>query len=364
MTAVLAVAALTLSGCSANVGGASSASPSTADVAAATSALKTISDAPSAFPVSEPLIKSPAGKKVALIDCGTPSCSLFVELARPAAEKLGIKATVIQSGQSADGVASALDTVLSGGYDGVFVAGLPFPLWQAKADQLKKAGVSIVTTGITGVDDSVGASIGADAQSKRAGAYLADWTIVNAKGPTSAVIYETPELPFTGVVAKAFTSRLKELCAGCGVRTVDIPVADIGNKAPSDVVDDLSAHPETKAAAFAIGEQALGLPQALKTAGITDVATITNGPTPAQLTDVKNGDISATLSADWAVMVWTAIDALSRLMTGEPQSHGTVDDLVVQQLLTADNLSGDLSKGWSGYPEFAERFGKLWSQAK
>lgn len=370
IVALSAAALLTLSACSSGGSGSATGTDTgtdtgspAADVAAATAALQPIIDAPSAFPIEDPLATSVAGKRIAIIDCGTPACAMFGDLAKPAVEQLGVEATVIQSGQSADGIANAFDTILAGGYDGVFMSGIAYPLWKAKGEQLAEAGIPVAATGITGIDPAVGISLGGDQQSKRAGSFLADWTIMHADGPVDSVIYQTPELPFSVVIAESYVERMAELCAECTARITDIPVTAIGSSAASIVIDDLSAHPESKIAAFTIGEQALGLPQAMRTAGITDVATVVNGPAPAQLSDLQNGDLTAALAADWPVLVWSSIDTLARLMAGDPVTAGATNDLVVQQMLTGEQITGDVSRGWSGYPDFAERFIGLWSQA-
>jgi ribose transport system substrate-binding protein len=54
------------------------------------------------------------------------------------------------------------------------------------------------------------------------------------------------------------------------------------------------------------------------------------------------------------------MDSLARLTTGERAAPGAVADIPPMQLLTAKDLQGDVSKGWSGYPDFAARFTKLW----
>ena len=50
---------------------------------------------------------------------------------------------------------------------------------------------------------------------------------------------------------------------------MDVPVATIGSSAPSRIVSDLQANPDTNVALFANFETATGLPAALRTAGIT-----------------------------------------------------------------------------------------------
>ena len=72
---------------------------------------------------------------------------------------------------------------------------------------------------------------------------------------------------------------MDELCPDCKVRTTDIPITSIGTKAPSDIVSDLQRNPQTNVAVFPTLAAALGLPAALKTAGI-DVDVVEAAPLP------------------------------------------------------------------------------------
>lgn len=356
----LGVAALTaLTACSSPPASADR-SPATADVDAAAAALQPYLDGPTAFPLTEPLPERPAaGTRIALVDCGTPTCALLSDLAADAASALGIESTRISSGTGADTVATAFSTIVADGYDGVIVPSLAFPLWERSFDELTAAGIPVVTNGVTGLPAEIGAALAGDQQSARDGRVLADWVIAEEGADTDAVIYVTPELPFTGVVADAFMERIDELCSGCAVRTADIPVSAIGSTAASIVVDDLTASPDTTVAVFAIGEQTVGLPSALTTAGI-EVTTLLSAPGPAQLAGVQDGSFTAALAADLPNMQWLAVDSLARLITGHPVSDGAAADALVTQLVTAQTLTGDLASGWIGYDDFAERYLALW----
>jgi hypothetical protein len=51
-------------------------------------------------------------------------------------------------------------------------------------------------------------------------------------------------------------------------------------------------------------------------------------------------------------------------MTGQAAEPAAVNDDVVVQFLTAKNLKGDVTYGWSGYPDYVERFKAIWANAK
>ena len=321
-------------------------------------------DAPTAFPVAEPLKKRPIGKKIAFIDCGSPICGLFASLAQQPSEMLGMTLTRIKAGTTADGVAAAFDTVLEGHFDGVFVPAVAPSLWQRYLNKLDAARIPVVASGIIGLDRTKVSVVGASETSTTlSGTLMADWAVARDGSKLDAVFYITPELSFTNLLADVFVKEVKGRCKDCVVRVVEIPVATFGNKAPTIVVDDLLAHPKTTAAVFAVGEQTIGLPSALKTADLK-LPMLLNVPGPSELSSIRDGTYTAGLGNDLAVLTWTMVDSLARLTTGQVPAEGALKDQLVCQFLTAKNIKGDTSRGWTGYPDYPERFKALWATAK
>lgn len=358
--AVIAIAAITatLTACSTE---SEPTGTATADVAAAEAELTPYLESPSPFPVTDPLESLPTGAKIAVLDCGSPICGLFGELAQAPAEALGMTVTRIEAGTSADGVATAFDTVLSGDFDGVFVPAIAPSLWERQLEELNAAGIPVVTSGIIGLDPSQVVAAGAAAPSSTlSGQLMADWAITQDGDATNVVFYTTPELSFSATINESFLARMGELCPDCAVRTVEIPVTQFGAGGAQIVVDDLLANPDTTSAVFAVGEQAIGLPAALKAADL-EIKSLLNSPDPSVLQGIKDGEFTAGLGVDLAVLTWTMIDSLARGIVGQEVGEAVKNDEIVRQVLTADNLPEDVSLGWTGYPDFAERFFTLWS---
>lgn len=319
---------------------------------------------PSPFPITEPLLKKPTGKKIAIVDCGSPICGLFADIAEAPAKELGMILTRIKSGTTADGVATAFDTVLEGHFDGVFVPALAPSLWDRYLDKLNAAHIPVVASGIIGLDPAkVPVAIAAEPSAKVSATVVADWAVAHDGAKLNVVFYTTPELSFNAVLASNFLNEVKARCKTCETRIVEIPVATFGNRAPSIVVDDLLAHPKTTLAVFAVGEQAIGLASALKTADIK-VPIFLNSPDPSTLAEIQDGTYEAGLGVDLAVLSWMAVDLLARLTTGQEPSVGARNDELVIEILHASDLKGDVSRGWSGYPDFPARFKALWANAK
>lgn len=369
-TAVVA-AALVMSACGSSGGGGSSSSPATTgsastagfDAAAAETITKPYTGQPSAFPITTDLVKNPKGKRIAYLDCGTPICGLFSQLAAPAFKELGMEFTTIKAGFQPDVVQQAFDAVIAGKYDGIFVPAIPPQLWQRGLEQAKAAGIPIVTSGVVGADPTwVKVQQAGENSASIAGKVMAAWALEQKQAETDAVLYTTPELPFQAVISKSFTETYKQLCPGCKLRETKVSAATFGTKSAQVIIDDLQANPTTNVAVLGIGEQGAGLPAALKTAGIT-LPFMVNSPDPAILEGIKKGDFTAGLGLDLPVISWTVADSLARQTMGDEPAPGAVEDIPPQQILVAADLQYDVSKGWTGYPDFAARFTKLWAPA-
>ena len=363
--AAAAAITVTLAGCSGQ--GAASDSleqgsadvPSSSAIETARASIESVMDSPTQFTVSEKLKSLPTGARLAVVDCGTPICALMADIAKEPAELLGMKVTVFQPGTTADSIAAAVDSIITDKYDGVMVAALQSPLWEREFKQLREAGIAVATTGVSGLPDDFHADLSSEVWNQQAGTWLADWVVSQGNVGAKSVIYRTPELGFTNDIVAVYEKRIGELCDSCLVRAVDLPVATLGNTAAQTIVDDLTANPDTSIAVMSIGEQATGLPSALKVAGI-DVPITMYGAGPAQLTDIREGSLQSSLTLDSQALVWTIIDSLARQIAGQDVSEGAAGDKLIAQILTADNLKGDMSSGWTGYPDMRERFKELW----
>jgi len=104
---------------------------------------------------------------------------------------------------------------------------------------------------------------------------------------------------------------------------------------------------------------ASGLPAALKAAGLSPT-TIGYAPTPGSLQDIEDGKITAGLGVDFPVALWMAVDVAARLVLGEALTPGEQAGSAPEQLLEQKDITFDPSKGWTGYPAFAQKSAALW----
>ncbi len=356
---------LALAGCgSSSSSSASGATGKSAhvDLGAAQAVVAPYTGRTSAFPVTQPLVKHPpAGTRYALLQCATPVCALFAQLFEGATKVLGVQLTVVKAGPTVTAQQSAMSTIISEKPAGVIVPGISGDSAKTQLQQLKSMGIPIVSVGVVNAPQ-YGISfdtVANPAISILNGKLMAAWTVLQKRASTNAVFYATPELAFSPYEEQGFDHEMAALCPSCQVRNVVVPVADIGNSAPSLVVSDLQAHPSTNAAAFATEEAATGLPAALKVASLH--LTVTGyAPPPAVLDYIKAGQITSGLDTDLPVAVWETVDALARLSTHEPLVDAEKGGPPINEFLEQKDITFNPAMGWTGYPDFPARFAKLW----
>jgi len=339
-----------------------------ADVAAANATLAPYTGKPSPFPVEDPLTKKPGSNETfEYLQCVTPICGLFSDVLPPATKELGVKLGITKAGASADQLQGAMDTIISKNPAAIILPAVEPDTINTKLKEASDKDIPMVSNGIMNHEKyGIDAAMFNTATAQIAGRVLASWVVKNKGDKANVVFYTTPELSFGPVIEDSFKAEMNKICPDCKLRQVDVPVSTIGNSAPSKVVSDLQANPDTNLAVFSTEEAAVGLASAMKTAGLSDKVTVTGfAPNPAVLQDIKNGSIASGLGLDLAVMLWTQVDAAARLATGQPVTALEKKGIPPLQMLeTADVKDLDVSKGWSGYPDFPKRFSDIWNGAQ
>ena len=308
----LAVSAVALAGCGGDDGGSASSGGSAADVAAAKATIAEYTGQPTAFPVDTPLKSKPTGKTFAYLQCSTPACALFADLMKPTQELLGYQLKIVKAGPSATEVQNAMNSIVALKPDGVLLPGSDPNQFLQQLKQLQAARIPISANAVV---DPAKYGLEADfinnESNELAGKLMADWAVTQGGG--EVVFYGVPELSFSPIVRAGFDRELAAACPSCKARHVDIPIGEIGKSAPSRVVSDLQAHPNTKLAVFATAEAGTGLPAALKAAQL-QVKLIGFGPPPAILGYIKQGQWDAAVGVDGFTMIWAQVDALARMV--------------------------------------------------
>jgi ribose transport system substrate-binding protein len=345
--------------------GSSSTKSSTpkANVAAAQADMAPYLGKASAFPVDSPLTKHlPAGATLSYLQCSAVTCALAGKAVQAAAKVLGLNYQAVPAGASVTAETSAMDSIIASKPKIVILPGLNASPLCSQIKQLTSSGAGVGTFGMVGAEQcGVKAAINGETSAELGGSLMADWVVVTKGANANVALYDTPELAFSPYVERGFTTQLAKLCPSCTVRDVDLSLTTYGSTAPSTVVSDLQSHPSSNVAVFVSEEAAIGLPAALRTASLTHVSTIGWGPEPANLEDIKSGGITAGIGVDIPTMIWTTVDAALRVATGQPLTSGEQLGVPPTQVLEQKDITFNPANGFAPYPDFAQRFIKIWT---
>ena len=75
---------------------------------------------------------------------------------------------------------------------------------------------------------------------------------------------------------------------------------------------------------------------------------------------IKDGDQVAGLAIDQQVASWTLLDIAAREITGQPLTAAEAQGNPVMEFLTSSDVTSIPASGWTGYPDYAQLFAKLW----
>lgn len=363
-------AALVLAGCSSSpsTGGGTTAAGGggKADLAAAQKLLEpfTSTSAKSVL-VDEPLSKPiPAGTSMAFLDVGTPIATIMWDNLQAIQQLTGIQMSRIQTGNDADSINSALNTVVENPPSAVINVAIDPTFFQTQIEQLKQKGVPVVSASImNGADFGLPPVFNGPEETEASGRALTAAAIDRTNGEaTEFVYYHIPEFPFSSVLLKGAQEEMSELCPDCNLRVVEIPLATLGSTAADRVVSDLQSHPETQYFISSVDEVQIGLPAKMQVAGIDSVGGLGQTTSQVNYQQLLDGTQDASLSIDLNLFMWSLVDQALREIEG--QKYSFPDPMTVaatlQRITTHDNAPSDTAVGYIAIPDYRDQYAKLW----
>jgi ribose transport system substrate-binding protein len=307
--------------------------------------------------------KPPTGKHLALLTNGLPVGQQVGIAAKEAAAALGWTLTSINVGTTTATAVSAFEAALAMHPYAILDNGEPAALFPTQLAQAKAEGIPYFesntgdppTSGVTGI-------IGGEAYSELVGKILAAEFVVDSNGHGNAVFVSLPVFTVIVQIENAFIPAVKQWCPGCSVKVLDQQLTQVGTQTPSNVVAFLNANPSVKYLVFSIGDLYLGVPAALRTAGITDAKVLMNDPEESDIEAIAAGSELAAVTYSTDVEGWRLVDLAAREATGTDLTPA-FNVLFPTQLLTKENAADATIEG--GYyvapADYQSQFKKLWN---
>ncbi|MGK5695466.1 substrate-binding domain-containing protein [Streptomyces sp. URMC 128] len=338
VTALLALAACG-SGTTPAADSTQAGAPGSPGLTAARAALAKYSERPAKISVTEPVGKKiPKGKKIDFILCGVQSCKDLADFFTEAAKELGWQVKQIATQGTPESVQAAYEQAVRDKPDAVVASGFPRAVYAKQLAQLKAAGIPVVQSN---ADDVTGDGISLLKNGPKdvgvQGEMLASWVVSNSGAKADTVYFDLPAYTILKPVKDSFAAKYKEWCDGCALDNVDVPITAVGKDMPDRVVSYLRSHPKVTHVVFSLGLLNVGVPAALKTAGITGKHIVVNVGDAQNYQYIQGGLTDGAMALNSHETAWLQADALARHFTGQSMAVGQKAALP-NMLVTKDNL--------------------------
>jgi ribose transport system substrate-binding protein len=313
---------------------------------------------PTTFSLTTPIGAAiPTGKTIAYINCGNSICASQGPILQDAAKTLGWTVNIVNTDGTPAKIQAAWAQVLRQKPDGVVYTSTPRSEIATQIAAVAKAGIPIAACCES---DEAGNGIIYYSENQSAiakeGPAIATWIAATSGGTADAVFVNTPELPILSGIAATLKSSLADQCTGCKYSQLDLPLSAFAGSAPGLIVSYLRAHPQTKYVAISTDLLGVGLPAAIKAAGISGIHVIGNAPGTTSLQYIASGQQDASIIFPEYENMYAMIDALARKFAGvtvapafdPPVFIATKDNLPSSSELfpVIDNIQGVFAKLW------------------
>ena len=226
----------------------------------------------------EPFSKPPPkGITAVNLQCDFPTCETISKPIREMGKKLGwhVKTIVYKTGAPQEAVTQAVNTP---GVEYIFTAGIQRPIIEPQIKVAEEKGIAIISTSNpeppkgevwpVAIAEQYGAAPATD---------VMHWVINQSEGKANVLLLDYQEVPITATERPAIEKTLEEDCPECSFADLVLTGEELAaGSVPAKVVGYIQAHPEIDYIHVAFGNILLGVPEALKTAGLLENVTITS----------------------------------------------------------------------------------------
>lgn len=271
----------------------------------------------------------------------SPFYAAVISGARPEAEKLGYKLTVLSTERDDDaaGQVKIVEDLVQRGVAGIAICAHDDKAIVSAVIKANQAGIPIVIfnslTDLPGGD--VYAYVGYD--QRKGGANIADWVNKMTGGNANVAILEGLPGFHSTERAGGFLDQIKQYP---GIRVVATQPADWAREKGMNVAANmLQANGSINVFYGLNDEMSLGAGQAIKQMGLTEIVTVGIDGNPNAMEAVNNGDQTATLYVNPAGIGKGAIDMLDAALKKQPapaDKRLPVDTIVVDKSLVDQYL--------------------------
>jgi ribose transport system substrate-binding protein len=310
----------------------------------------------------EPFSKPPPkGVTAVNLQCDFPTCETISKPIREMGKKLGwnVKTIVFKTGAPQEAVTQAVNAP---GVEFIFTAGIQRPIIEPQIKVAEEKGIAIISASNpeppkgevwpVAIAEQYGAAPATD---------VTHWIINQSEGKANILLLDYQEVPITATEKPAIEKTLEEECPECSFSDLVLTGEELAaGSVPAKVVAYLQAHPEIDYIHVAFGNILLGVPEALKTAGLLENVTITsmNGLETAEGEMLKRGEVAAFYVGGQTEYALMEVDAAARLAAGMKLPQKTYEEAPQHWMCFPE--TAEKCTNWNGPQNQEKEFEELW----
>jgi ribose transport system substrate-binding protein len=303
----------------------------------------------------------PTGKTVAFLGCGAEQCEEYFGPIQEGAEALGWTAKMYQGSVEPNKIVKYFEEIVASKPD-VFIACCVAPSIAGKyLNELKENGtISVMCCTQPEGTEGLTKLLSVPDDKLIAGENAANFMLAE-KGEELNVLYvNTEDFEVSKQYAEGLKGQIEKLCSSCEVNEIQTAVEDIGKPAISTaVVSYLRSHPDVNYVSTLFGPLLIGVPAAMKAAGLEIPITATASGAIA-LEDVKTGKEGwkavQNFGIEWGLQ---GLNIAVRTMQNEPLGEETL----TPEVLVTENNAAEVSPGAGNQPvipDAVKQYEEIW----
>ena len=302
----------------------------------------------------------PKNKLIDFIPCGAvPECLQEGAIVQQAGAMLGWTTKILSNDGSPQQSKAAFEQVVRDKAAAVLYTAIPASTFSSLLPQLHANGTVISTCCVT---DSTGASTGIDynidnlAQVGPIAGAQAAWVATDSKDAASSLYVNIPDFAILNTQFSNYKAGMATYCPTCQVSELDIALANIAT-APDTIVSYLRAHPSVNYVVASTDSLTIGLPAALKAAGLsTHVKIVGQGATPVNLQYLHSGQEAADVAFPYFEAMYSMVSAVFQHYAGMQITPSVAPPLWI---LTPQNAP-TATKAFPVVEAYQSQYGNLW----
>jgi ribose transport system substrate-binding protein len=255
----------------------------------------------------------PKGKTVYFIHHNVPLEVLEARSARRAGETLGWKVKPLQVEPSPEAVKQAYTTAVNDPSTSAIIS--TDPVTATVGAQLHEAAAKHIPVVVEAPQEQGPdhLSVGGPPMYLDAGKLEADYVLKQTRGRGQVLITIPAVFPSQQNIARGFKDEWAKMCPRCQAPLMyGAPATSLGKDFPALLTASLQAHRSVNYIVFGFNDMMIGVPEALKAAGLGGVKAITWAQGPETNSLIGAGMLEADLSVPVTEFPWVAMDTVLR----------------------------------------------------